>query len=85
LAGATQIAAGGASAPVANQFYHMNIPGYDGYYTVTSGQGYNYIYGNGSPDVRHLFGYIYSLYTGTPNSVFTLGAAAGTPRSTTNP
>ena len=85
FASATQIAAGGAAAPIADQFYHMNIPGFDGYYTVTSGQGYNYIYGNGSPDVRHLFGYIYSLYTGASHSVFTLGAAAGTPRTISNP
>lgn len=85
LSGATQIAAGGASAPAADQFYHMNIPGYDGYYTVTSGQGYNYIYGNGSPDVRHLFGNIFDLYTGVAANPFSLSAAAGTPRTTTNP
>jgi subtilase family serine protease len=85
LAGAAQISAGGANAPAVDQFYHMNIPGYDGYYTVTSGQGYNYIYGNGSPDVRHLFGYVYGLYTGSSSNLFTLSAAAGTPRTATNP
>jgi subtilase family serine protease len=71
-AGAQQIAAGGASAPASSQFYHMNIPGYDGKYTATSGQGYNYIYGNGSPDVRNLFG-------------LTSFDPAGTPRTISNP
>jgi subtilase family serine protease len=84
-AGATQIAAGGATAPAADQFYHMNIPGYDGYYTVTSGQGYNYIYGNGSPDVRHLFNFINYGYTGVAANPFATSAPAGTPRTSTNP
>ncbi|HEX4183564.1 MAG TPA: protease pro-enzyme activation domain-containing protein [Caulobacteraceae bacterium] len=69
---AIQIAAGGASAPAADQFYHQNIPGFDGAYTVTSNTGYNFIYGNGSPDIRHLFG-----MTGLP--------AAGNPQTASNP
>jgi subtilase family serine protease len=69
---ALQIAAGGPSAPAAQQYYHMNIPGFDGAYTSTSAGGYNYIYGNGSPDVRKLFG-------------LTGFAAAGVPRSPSNP
>jgi hypothetical protein len=70
----------------------MNIPGYDGYYTVASGQGYNYIYGNGSPDVRNLFGYIYGYYNSTPLFGGTLppnpwptSVPAGTPRTLSNP
>jgi subtilase family serine protease len=69
---ATQIAAGGANAPAATQFYHMNTPGFDGAFTVGSNVGYNYIFGNGSPDVRNLFG-----LAGLP--------AAGNPRTATNP
>ncbi|HEX2814752.1 MAG TPA: protease pro-enzyme activation domain-containing protein [Phenylobacterium sp.] len=69
---ATQIAAGGASAPAASQFYHMNIPGFDGVYSSAPPAGYNYIFGNGSPDIRNLFG-------------LTAFPAAGTPRSATNP
>jgi subtilase family serine protease len=64
-----QTAAGGASAPAADQFFHMGIPGFDG---ANSGGGtYNYIYGNGSPDVRTLFG------LSVP--------AAGDPRTPSNP
>jgi subtilase family serine protease len=84
-AGATQIAAGGASAPAGDQFYHMNIPGYDGYYTVTSGQGYNYIYGNGSPDVRNLFGFLHSGYSPSTANPFPSSAPAGIPRTISNP
>jgi subtilase family serine protease len=69
---AIQNAAGAANAPAAQQFYHMNIPGYDGAYTSSVAGGYNYIYGNGSPDVRKLFG-------------LTTYDAAGVPRTTTNP
>jgi len=69
--GATQIAAGGANAPAADQFFHMNINGFDGAFTATANKGYNYIYGNGSPDVRNLFG------LAVP--------AAGTPQTATNP
>jgi subtilase family serine protease len=56
LRGAVQIAAGGSNAPARLQFYHMNISGYDGYYSTSPGTGYNYITGNGTPDVRRLFG-----------------------------
>ena len=51
-----QIAAGGANAPANMQFYHMNISGFDGYYSTNPSMGYNYITGNGTPDVRLLFG-----------------------------
>jgi subtilase family serine protease len=69
---AAQIAAGAASAPAASQFYHMNTPGFDGAYTSSAAGGYNYIYGNGSPDVRNLF-----ALTSLP--------AAGLPRTPSNP
>jgi hypothetical protein len=48
---------GGVNAPPSSQYYHRNIPGFDGYWTSTyPSQNYNYIYGNGSPNVRNLFG-----------------------------
>ncbi len=56
-AGAAQTAAGGVAAPPNKQYYHRNIPGYDGAWADTyPSQNYNYINGNGTPDVRKLFG-----------------------------
>jgi subtilase family serine protease len=55
--GALQTLLGGDKAPPALQFYHRNIPGFDGYYNAGKpSYNYDYIYGNGSPDVRKLFG-----------------------------
>ena len=55
--GALQALAGGVNAPPALQFYHRNIPGFDGYYNAGKpSYNYDYIYGQGSPDVRKLFG-----------------------------
>lgn len=55
--GAVQSLFGGARAPAAFQFYHRNIPGNDGYWNAGFPSfNYDYIYGNGSPDVRKLFG-----------------------------
>jgi subtilase family serine protease len=71
--GALQSLAGGASAPAALQFYHRNIPGFDGFWNGGfPSQNYDYIYGNGSPDVRKLFG-----LRGYP--------AAGLPQTPSNP
>jgi hypothetical protein len=50
----------------------MNIPGFDGAFTSSASGGYNYIYGNGSPDVRNLF-----QLTGSP--------PAGQPQTPSNP
>ena len=55
--GAIQSLFGGARAPSSLQFYHRNIPGNDGYWNGGfPSSNYDYIYGNGSPDVRKLFG-----------------------------
>jgi subtilase family serine protease len=55
--GAIQSLFGGVHAPAAFQFYHRNIPGNDGYWNAGYPSfDYDYIYGNGSPDVRALFG-----------------------------
>ncbi len=60
-------AAGGAAA------FHTTHPSYDGYWRDgDQGGAYDYIFGNGSPDVRVLFG-------------FTDLAPAGDPKSSTNP
>ncbi len=71
--GAAQTAAGGVSAPADRQYYHRNIPGYDGYWDASfPSLNYNYIVGNGTPDVRRLFD-------------FTRFAPAGVPQTATNP
>jgi subtilase family serine protease len=71
--GALQSLAGGVYAPAELQFFHRNIPGFDGFYNADyPSHDYNYIYGNGSPDVRKLFG-----LTNYP--------AAGVPQTPSNP
>jgi subtilase family serine protease len=70
--GAAQTAAGGPNAPAASQFYHTGQVGFDGAYSSTAAGGYNYIFGNGTPDVRNLFG-----LTALP--------AAGVPQTASNP
>ncbi|MGH8396943.1 MAG: S53 family peptidase [Gammaproteobacteria bacterium] len=70
--GALQSLAGGVHAPAAFQFYHRNIPGFDGAWNGGyPSYNYDYIYGNGSPDVRKLFGL--------------KGPAAGVPQTPSNP
>jgi subtilase family serine protease len=70
--GALQSLFGGTHAPAALQFYHRNIPGFDGTYNGGfPSANYDYIYGNGSPDVRKLFGF--------------KGPAAGLPQTPSNP
>lgn len=70
--GALQSLTGGTHAPAALQFYHRGIPGFDGVYNGGfPSANYDYIYGNGSPDVRKLFGI--------------RGAAAGLPQTPSNP
>ncbi len=68
-AGAAQTKAGGVTAPDASQYYHRNIPGFDGYwYDTHPSQNYNYINGNGTPDVRKLFGMTAYDPAGTPET-----------------
>jgi subtilase family serine protease len=70
--GALQSLFGGKHAPAALQFYHRGIPGNDGFWNGGfPSANYDYIYGNGSPDVRKLFGI--------------RGAAAGLPQTPSNP
>ena len=71
--GGIQTVAGGTRAPAPLQFYRRNIPGFDGLYrNTTPSVNYNYIYGNGSPDIRKLFG-------------FTNFKPAGLPQTSSNP
>ncbi len=72
-AGALQTLFGGTKAPAELQFYHRNNPGYNGVvHDSFPSYNYNYVYGNGSPDVRKLFG-------------LTGYKAAGVPQTATNP
>ena len=72
-AGALQTLAGGTKAPSLLQFYHRNNPGFNGvYYDDFPSYNYNSVYGNGSPDVRRLFG-------------LTRYPAAGVPQTAGNP
>lgn len=72
-AGALQTLLGGTKAPAALQLYHRNNPGYNGVAPDSfPSYDYNYVYGNGSPDVRKLFG-------------MTHYKAAGVPQTATNP
>jgi len=57
LLGASQSLVGGRKAPPSFQFYHRNIPGFNGVHNNNyPSQNYSYTYGLGSPDVRKLFG-----------------------------
>ena len=67
--GAVQSLFGGTRAPSAFQFYHRNIPGNDGYWNAGFPSfNYDYIYGNGSPDVRKLFGLEHYPAAGLPQT-----------------
>jgi subtilase family serine protease len=71
--GVEQTLFGGPKAPSPLQYYHRGIPGYDGYYHGGyPSANYDYIYGQGSPDVRNLFS-------------LTQYPAAGVPQTKTNP
>jgi len=62
----------GAVAPT-ERFYHRNIPGFDGLYnTDPTKQPYNFMTGNGTPDVR--------LFLALPNA-----QPAGNPQTASNP
>jgi len=67
--GLIQTLAGGVKAPAALQFFHRDIAGFDGFYNANyPSYNYNYIYGNGSPDVRKLFGLTEHPPAGVPQT-----------------
>ena len=70
--GAVQDALGGVKAGSQAQFFHKNISGFDGYWHQASTNPYGYIHGNGSPNMRTLFG-------------LTGFAPAGDPQTPSNP
>ena len=61
LAGAVQTAGGGPSAPAPLQFYHRNMPGFDGLYsgcsTSRTRTGHVHLRRTAALDVRKLFGF----------------------------
>jgi subtilase family serine protease len=71
--GAAQTYAGGVDAPPSKQYFHRGQTGFDGAYPAGyPSANYDYVYGNGSPNVVNLFGLnAYGL--------------AGTPQTPTNP
>jgi subtilase family serine protease len=54
--GFAQTDLGGPGAAAPGQFFHQGLHGYDGVYQHTDTVGFDYMYGNGSPNVRTLFG-----------------------------
>jgi subtilase family serine protease len=69
LAGAAQTAAGGVNAPAKQQYFHRGMQGFDGVYAAGfPTANYDYIYGNGSPDVANLFGLNSFGLAGTPQT-----------------
>jgi len=69
---ATQIAAGGASAPANLTYFNRNISGFSGYWGNNVTLAYSYVLGLGTPNVTNLLG----LQGATP---------AGNPGTITNP
>ncbi|UAJ09064.1 S53 family peptidase [Glacieibacterium megasporae] len=68
--GQVQTVMGGVNAPAEYQFYHRNIKGFDGLWADDfPSQNYNYINGNGTPDIRKLFGFTNFDSAGIPQSV----------------
>ena len=70
--GYVQTDLGGAKAAPVAQFFHKGQQGYNGVVHTGDTVGFDYMYGNGSPDVRTLFG-------------MTSYAPAGNPQTITNP
>jgi len=70
--GYTQVDLGGEHATPQAQFFHKNQPGKDGVFFHNTTYGFDFMYGNGSPDVRKLLG-------------ITNFAPAGNPQTPSNP
>ncbi len=63
---------GGGKAAKPALFFHKSIPGYDGHWSHSSTSGFDYMVGNGTANVRTLFG-------------MTAFAPAGDPQTPSNP
>jgi hypothetical protein len=70
--GFSQTDLGGAKAAAPAQFFHKGQHGWDGVFDHSDSLGFDYMYGNGSPNMRTLFG-------------MTNYAPAGEPETPTNP
>ncbi len=67
--GAAQTYAGGVNAPPSKQYFHRGQIGFDGAYPAGyPSANYDYIYGNGSPNVVNLFGLNAYGLAGTPQT-----------------
>jgi subtilase family serine protease len=67
--GAAQTYAGGVNAPPPKQYFHRGQTGFDGaYHGGYPTANYDYIYGNGSPNVVNLFGLNAYGLAGTPQT-----------------
>ena len=67
--GYTQTDLGGAKAAPVAQFYHKGQPGYNGVNNHNDTIGFDYMYGNGSPNVRTLFGMTGYAPAGDPQTI----------------
>jgi subtilase family serine protease len=65
---ATQTLFGGANAPAPLQIFHRNIEGNNNAFTVSPGQAYSEVLGNGTLDVKNFLGLQRAAPAGTPNT-----------------
>ncbi|HEV2576725.1 MAG TPA: S53 family serine peptidase [Acidobacteriaceae bacterium] len=63
-----QTVAGGAKAPAPLQYFHRNIQGNNNGYTVTPGQPYSTVLGNGTLDVKNFLQLQNAAPAGTPGT-----------------
>jgi subtilase family serine protease len=67
--GFVQTDLGGANAAPVAQFFHKGQKGYNGVVHTTDTVGFDYMYGNGSPNVRTLFGLTGFAPAGDPQTI----------------
>jgi subtilase family serine protease len=66
--GQSQVDLGGVAAPLTSRFFRKSQPGSDGVFVHSGTVGFDYMYGNGSPDVRRLFGMTNYVGAGNPQT-----------------
>jgi subtilase family serine protease len=66
---ATQIAAGGASAPANLTYFNRNISGFSGYWGNNVTLGYSYVLGLGTPNITNLLGLQGAVPAGNPGTI----------------
>jgi subtilase family serine protease len=65
---AQQIAAGGASAPANQQYFHREIQGFAGDWVANTATPYSYLLGVGTPNVTNLLGLQGAAHAGNPGT-----------------